>query len=200
MHSITKYLVGAAAIGGLSAPLAAQNPYPYPQQGYQQQGYPQQGYPQQAYPGYGSNQGYPQQSYPGYGYNQGTTGNPVTDIIDSLLGNRYNVSDRQAVRQCARAAQVQAQGQYGGYNRGYRQQIAAPSMRVTSITEVQRRGNGLRVSGTMSSGYAGQYGAQAGYQNRAYAGGGDLSFRCSVDYNGQVSNIRIGRGGEYRRY
>jgi hypothetical protein len=210
MHNITKYLAAAAAIGGFSAPLAAQNPYPYPQQGYPQgytQGYPQgytQGYPQgytQGYP-----QGYTQQAYPGYGYNQGTTGNPVTDIIDSLLGNRYNISDRQAVRQCARAAQVQAQAQtqaqtqYGGYNRGYRQQFAAPSMRVTSITEVQRRGNGLRVSGMMSSGYASPYGNQTGYQNRAYAGGGDVSFRCNVDYNGQVTNIRIGRGGEYRRY
>ncbi|HEV2594066.1 MAG TPA: proline-rich domain-containing protein [Sphingomicrobium sp.] len=186
MHSITKCLAAAAAIGGLSAPIAAQSPYAYPQQGYPQQGYPQQGYPQQGYP----QQGYPQ-SYPGYRYNQGTTGNPVTDIIDSLLGNRYNVSDRQAVHQCARAAQaqVQAQSQYSGY-RDYRQQIAAPSMRVTSITEVQRRGNGLRVSGMMSS----------GYQNSSYARGGDVSFRCNVDYNGQVSNIRIGRTGEYRRY
>ena len=202
MQRITKYLAAAAAIGGLAAPVAAQNPYPYPQQSYpqqgyyQQQGYPQQGYPQQGYP----QQGYPQQAYPGYGYNQGTTGNPVTDIIDSLLGNRYTVSDRQAVRQCARAAQVQAQSQYGGYYRGYRQQIAAPSMRVTSITEVQRRGNGLRVSGMMSSGYAREYGAQSGYQNRAYPVAGDVSFRCNVDYNGQVSSIRIGRGGEYRRY
>ena len=41
----------------------------------------------------------------------------------------------------------------------------AAAMRVTSITEVQRRNNGLRVSGTMTSGYGGQYGNQYGYQN-----------------------------------
>ena len=73
MTSFTRFLAAAAAIGGVSAPLAAQNPYPYPQQGYPQQVYP---YPNQQY-------GYGQQGY----------GNPVTDIIDSLLGNRYNISD-----------------------------------------------------------------------------------------------------------
>ena len=75
MTSFTRFLAAAAAIGGVSAPLAAQNPYPYPQQGYPQQVYP---YPNQQY-------GYGQQGY----------GNPVTDIIDSLLGNRYNISDRR---------------------------------------------------------------------------------------------------------
>jgi hypothetical protein len=203
MNGFTRTLAAAAAIGGLSAPLAAQNPYPYPQQTYPQQSYP--GYAQPGYgqPGYGQ-QGYGQQGYgqQGYGY-QGTTGNPVTDVIDSLLGNHYNVTDRQAVRQCARAAQVQAQSQYGGYNRGYGQQIAAPAMHVTAITDVQRRSYGLRVSGMLGSGYAGQYGSQYGnqyaYQNRGY-GVGDISFRCNVDYRGQVTNVRIGRGGEYRRY
>ena len=70
-------------------------------------------------------------------------------------------------------------------------------MRVTSITDVQRRNNGLRVSGLMSSGYAGQY----GYQNRGHAQGyaaGDVSFRCNVDYRGQVTNVRIGRNDAYR--
>jgi hypothetical protein len=187
-------LAGAAAIGALATPAAAQY---YQQQGYQQQ-YPQY---QQQYPQYQQQyQQYPQQGYPGYGYNQSTTGNPVTDIIDSLLGNRYSVTDRQAVRQCANAARVQAQSQYGGgYGRGYGQQIAAPSMRVSSITGVERRSNGLRVTGTMSTGYGGQYGNQYGYQNRGYAGTGDVSFRCNVDYRGQVTNIRIG-GGQNRRY
>ena len=40
MNRFTNYLAAAAAIGGMSAPLAAQQPYPY--------GYPQQPYPQQA--------------------------------------------------------------------------------------------------------------------------------------------------------
>jgi hypothetical protein len=69
-------------------------------------------------------------------------------------------------------------------------------MRVTSITDVQRRNNGLRVSGLMSSGYGGNHAYQNnGYQNRGY---GDVSFRCNVAYNGAVTNIRI-RQSEYRR-
>jgi len=180
-------LAGAAAIGMTAAPAAAQY---YPQQ----PSYPQQY--QQTYP-----QQYPQS---GYGYNQGYqgTGNAITDVIDQLLGNRYNVTDRQAVRQCASAARAQAQSQYGGgyngyngqrfgqnYGQGYNQAYGA--LRVTSITGVQRRGNGLRVTGTLGSG-GGYSGQQYGYQNR-YAGG-SLSFRCNVDYNGAVTGVRIGNG------
>src|SRR5690349_19392267 len=161
----THYLAAAAAIGALAAPAVAQSSYPY--QSYPVQapqpypGQPGYGYSQQAFPGY---------TQPGiaYGYGQqGYAQNPVGQIIDSLLGNRYNVTDRQAVSQCASAAMTQARAQYGngynrgygnnGYNRGYN-----GAMRVTSITDVQRRNNGLRVSGMMNSGYGGQY----GYQNR----------------------------------
>jgi hypothetical protein len=172
----THYLAAAAAIGALAVPAAAQTYPGYPQ--YQQQYQQQYQYPQQAYPGY--NQGYAQ--------------NPVTQIIDSLLGNRYNVTDRTAVSQCASAAMAQATAQYGGgynsaygnaYNRGY------SNLRVTSISDVQRRNNGLRVSGLMSSGYGGQYGSQYGYQNRGHGYGQQLSFRCNVAYNGAVTNIRI---------
>ena len=182
MTSFKTCLAAAAALGAISAPLAAQNPYPY---GYQQQ-YPQQQYQyQQQYP-----QGYPGTGYgynQGYGYNRGT-GNPVTDVIDSLLGNRYSVTDRQAVRQCANAARAQAGQQYGGYG---------GRLRVSSITSVQRRNNGLRVTGTLSTGggYGGQYGGQYGYQNRGYGqgyAGGAVSFRCNVAYNGAVTGLRIG--------
>jgi hypothetical protein len=179
MTSFTRFAAAAAAAGFVAAPAAAQySPYAQP--------YPQT-YPQQAYPGY---------AQPNYGYNQGYAQNPVGAIIDQLLGNRYNVTDRQAVSQCASAAMAQAAAQYGGngynngyghngygnngYNRGY------SNLRVTAISDVQRRNNGLRVRGLMSSGYGGQY----GYQNRGY-GGGELSFRCNVDYRGAVTNIRI---------
>ena len=193
MHGFSRYLAAAAAIGGLSAPLAAQNPYPY---GYQQVPQP---YPGQ--PGYGYQQAYPGYAQP-YGYTEGySSQNPVGQIIDQLLGNRYSVTDRQAVSRCASAATTQAEAQYGGrysqgygypgYNRGYNN-----GLRVTAITDVQRRNNGLRVSGLMSSGYGGQYGSPYGYQDRNY---GDLSFRCNVDYNGAVTNIRIGRNMDYRR-
>ena len=183
---VTLLAAAAAAIG--AAPAAAQyNPYPN-QPGYNYPAYPGQAYPQ-PYPGYGQ---------PGYGqpaYGQGYAQNPVGAIIDQLLGNRYNVTDRQAVSRCASAVMAQASAQYGngynpGYNRGY------SNMRVTAITDVQRRNNGLRVSGLLGSGYGGQY----GYQNRGY-GGGDLSFRCNVDYRGAVTGIRIRRNNDgYRRY
>lgn len=186
----TPYVAAAAAIGALAVPAAAQTAYPY---GYQQQ-YQQpvpQPYPGQ--PGYGYQQGYP--GYSQQAYSQ----NPVQQVIESLLGNRYNAPDRQAVSQCASAAMNQAVAQYGngygqrygnnGYNRGYNN-----AMRVTSITEVQRRNNGLRVSGTMSSGerFSGPY------ANRAYAAG-DVTFRCNVDYRGAVTNVRIGRNMAYGR-
>src|SRR3954469_6490276 len=196
MNNITRLLAASAAIPTLAAQAAAQY---YP---------PQQTYPQ-AYPQY--QQAYPQQGYPGtpygYGYNQGTTGNPVTDIIDSLLGNRYSVTDRQAIRQCANAARAQAQAQYGGgyggYGNRYGQQYGQgynrmASLRVTAITDVQRRSSGLRVSGMLGSGggygngaYGNQYGYQGqGYQGQAYAAN-SLSFRCNVDYNGAVTGIRV---------
>jgi len=195
MTSFIKYLAAAAAIGAVAAPAAAQYQQPYPQQ--YQQTYPQQ---------YG-------QPYQGYGqaYGQNYAQNPVGAIIDSLLGNRYNVTDRQAVSQCASAAMVQAQAQFGGgyggnsgygyNNRGY---AGASNLRVTSITDVQRRQNGLRVKGLMTSGFGPEYGRQNGYQNgyqnRGY-GAEQLSFRCNVDYRGAVTNIRIGRGNNgYRRY
>jgi len=102
---------------------------------------------------------------------------------------------------------VRAQSQYRGYNgnqgygyqqgNGYSQGYAAPAMRVTAITSVERRNNGLRVRGQMSSGYGGQYGGQYGYQDQRYAQG-DLSFRCNVDYRGYVSDVRINRNDGYR--
>ena len=196
MQSFSKCLAAAAAIGGLSAPLAAQNAYPY---GYQQQvpePYPgQHGYSYQQ-----NNRSYAQP----YGSNQGYTAqNPIGQIIDQLLGNRYSLTDRQAVSSCASAAMTQAEAQYGGrysqgygnpgYNRGYNN-----GLRVTAITDVQRRNNSLRVSGLMSSGYDGGNGGLYADPHRNYARG-DVSFRCNVDYQGAVTNIRIGRNRAYGR-
>src|SRR4051794_38109686 len=183
MTNFPRFLAGAAAIGSLAAPAAAQ--YQYPQQQYQQQ----YQYPQQY------QQTYPQQ---GYGYNQGYNQNPIGQIIDQLLGNRYSVTDRQAVSQCASAAVRQSAAQYGGsgYNQGYNgyaqnQGYGYNRYRVTAITDVQRRSNGLRVSGTLSSrgGYGGN-GYNQGYANRGN-GAGSLSFRCNVDYRGAVTNVRV---------
>ena len=52
---------------------------------------------------------------PGYEQPYGGQGT-IGTIIDSLLGNRYSVTDRQAVRQCAQAAVNQAYNQYRPYN------------------------------------------------------------------------------------
>ena len=181
MTARTHYLAAVAAIGALSAPAHAQYAQQY-QQPYQQ--------------GYGYQ--------PGYGYNQGYAQNPVGQIIDQLLGNRYNVTDRQAVSRCANAAMTQAAAQYGygngyrnGYGNGYgnSHDRGYSNLRVTAITDVQRRTGGLRVKGLMSS--SGGYGGQYGYQNRAYSGG-QLTFRCNVDYRGSVTGVRISRN-EYGR-
>ena len=201
----------------MAAPAGAQQPYSYP---YAQPTYPQPTYPQQAYPpGYG----YPQQ---GYAQPYGT--NPVEQVINQLLGNSYNVNDRTAVSRCASAAIAQAQAQYGsrygGYGaygqQGYGQQgygqydqrygyanNASSRMRVTAITNVERRRNSsLRVTGLISSsGHAQPYGNAYGYPGQRYddpryAQAGDLSFRCTVDYRGAVSGVRITRtSAAYRR-
>ena len=223
MKSLYVLAAGAATIA-IAAPAAAQYQYPYPQQGYAQpvpQPYPGQ-------PGYGYQQpGYPQQGYPqtGYGY-PGQPGyggqNALGQIVNQLLGNRYTVNDRTAVTQCASAAMMQASAQYRprgygqGYPPGYGQQgygqqgygnpgysqgyNPASMMRVTAITDVRRQNRGLRVSGLMSSGMYGgypPYGQAYGYHNQAQ---GDLTFRCNVAYNGRVTNVRIGRNDQYRRY
>jgi hypothetical protein len=190
MTSFVKLLGTAAIAAALAAPAAAQyNPYPT-QQGYDYPAYPGQPYPQQYPPQY-------PQNYPGYGQPYGYGQNPVGDIIDQLLGNRYNVTDRQAVRRCANAATAQAAAQYGGYggnNQGYNRGYGA---RVTEITGVERRSSGLRVTGLMSSGGYGAYGNQGyGYANRPY-GGAQLSFRCNVDYRGAVTGLRVRPAGGY---
>ena len=199
MTMFKSVLTAAAVIGGLAAPAAAQY---YPAQ-------PQVPQPAPGQPGYGyyPQQGYVQQGYgqPGYGYNQQ---GDIGSIIGQLLGNRYNVTDRTAIQQCASAAMAQASSQYRqqpygnayGYNnnrsydRGYNGQ-----MRVTAITNVERRRSGLRVSGLIDSRNGYRPNGQAyGYQNQGYAATGDLSFRCNVDYRGAVTNVRINRANTYR--
>jgi opacity protein-like surface antigen len=175
MTRIAKIMAAAVLAGGLAAPAAAQvyvQPYP-------------QTYP----PGYGGQYGYP--GYGGnYGYgNQGVIGN----IIDGLIGNRYQVNDRQAVRQCAYAAVQRAESQYRPYFGGqpYAYQGYNGYVRVTAITDVQRRNNGrVRVRGLLDT-------ARGGYGR---GGGADLSFRCDVDYSGRVYNIDLNRNDRYRRY
>ena len=163
------------------------------------------------------------QSYPynGYGNNNGGTLGAAINTI--LGGGRYGQygqgNDRVAVDQCARAAEARTshagygynQGNYGhdnrnngygnnGYgNNGYNNAGAA---RVVGITSVERRSNGLKVSGVMASriDHRGAYGqrgyGQQGYDDRR----ADLRFSCRVDYRGYVSNVDIKRmNPAYRR-
>ena len=200
MNRFTKILTAAAVIGGVSAPAAAQYQYPAP--------VPQ---PAPGQPGYGY---YPQQQQgygQGYGYGQQDS---IGAIIGQMLGNRYSVTDRTKVQQCASAAVAQASAQYrprsgygqppygnayGHQDNRYHQAYPASMMRVTAITNVERRNNGLRVSGLLDSqsGYPPR-GQAYGYQNNGHAATGDLTFRCNVDYRGAVSNVRIRRATQYR--
>ena len=127
------------------------------------------------------------------GYNQG--GGVVGAVINSVLGGgRYGAygqgQDRVSVDRCARTAEAQVARDYrarGGYlpqgyanqgygNQGYGQQgyNQASMARVIGITAVERRRNGVKVSGVIDSGmnrYRGAYGqgyGTQGYPNQAY--------------------------------
>jgi hypothetical protein len=70
---------------------------------------------------------------------------------------------------------------------------------VTAITGVERRSSGLRVTGLLGSG--GRYGGYGNQGYNGYTGGtGDLSFRCNVDYAGNVTGVRVRPNEGYRRY
>ena len=155
---------------------------------------------------------------------------PIRQIVDRQLGSRYGASDREAVARCVTAALAQGAILYGvngyagtdgyaAYVGAYRPGAAgvpgfpgvAATMRVSQITDVQRRSDGMRVKGLIDSGvdYLGGYGGKA-YQG---AGGGgqpyatrhpsnnDLSFRCNLDTAGLVTSMRVERHTTtYRRY
>ena len=175
MTMLKRLLTVAAVIGGFTVPGTAQTPYPN----------------QPPQPIYG---------LPAYGYSE----TELVASIGQLLGNRFNVTDRTAVQQCASAAMQQAAVQYQPqpsgdahpYGQGYN---TAALMRITAITDVQRRQNGLHVSGLID-GRFGQapYGHAYGYQNNGYLSAGDLSFRCDIDYRGIVSNLRAHSANAYR--
>jgi hypothetical protein len=215
-------LTAAAAVGAMAVPAVAQQAYAYPYAQPVPQPYPGQ-------PGYGYAQ--PGYAQPGYAQPYGGT-NVVEQIVNQLLGNNtaYTVTDRGAVSRCATAAVAQAERQYSprygygnryGYNQPanphYGYNTAYPQMRVTAISNVERRrNNGLRVTGLINSGaYATAYGNAYGYQGQRssdsryadpryadprYAQAADLSFRCNVDSRGAVSGVRVNRyTAAYRR-
>ena len=155
---------------------------------------------------------------------------PIRQIVDQQLGARYAASEREAVARCATAALAEGAILYGvngyagtagyaGYAGAYRPGGAgmpgfpgvAATMRVSAITAVQRRSDGMRVKGLIDSGvvYRGGYGGQA-YQGSGVGGqpyaalhpsNNDLAFRCNLDPAGLVTSMHVERHTTtYRRY
>jgi hypothetical protein len=154
----------------------------------------------------------------------------VRQIVDAHLGARYAATEREAVARCVTAALAEGAILYGvnGYagTEGYAAYVGAyrpgevgmpgfpgiaTTMRVSAITDVQRRSDGMRVKGLIDSGvhYQGSYGGQA-YQG-AGAGGqpyatrhpsnDDLAFRCNLDTAGLVTSMHVERHTTtYRRF
>ena len=107
----------------------------------------------------------------------------IGDIVDGLIGNRYKVNDREAVRRCSWAAVDKAERDYGRYSSG--RPKAYPGyrgfVRVVAITDVDRRASGVRVRGLLDT-------ARRGYRG---GGRGDVSFRCNTDRRGRVDTVRL---------
>jgi hypothetical protein len=155
---------------------------------------------------------------------------PIREVVDQQLGARYGASDKEAVARCVTAALAEGAILYGvngyagtegyaGYVGAYRPGAAgvpgfpgiATKMRVSAITSVQRRSDGMRVKGLIDSGvnYRGGYGGEA-YQGAGSGGepdairhpsNNDLAFRCNLDPAGLVSSLHVERHTTtYRRY
>ncbi len=107
----------------------------------------------------------------------------IGDIVDGLIGNRYKVSDREAVRRCSWAAVDKAERDYRRYASG--RPFAYPGyrgyVRVIAITDVDRRSSGVRVRGLLDT-------ARRGYRG---GGRGDVSFRCNTNRRGRVETVRL---------
>ena len=155
---------------------------------------------------------------------------PIRQIIDQQLGARYAAGEREAVARCVTAALAEGAILYGvngyagtagyaGYVGAYRPGAegvpgfpgVASTMRVSAITAVQHRSDGMRVKGLIDSGvvYRGGYGGQA-YQGPGLGGqpyatlhpsNNDLAFRCNLDPAGLVTSMHVERHTTtYRRY
>jgi hypothetical protein len=110
----------------------------------------------------------------------------IENIVDGLIGNRYNVSQRQAVRTCAWSAVRRAERDYRRYFTGPPRAYPGyrGNVRVTAITDVQRRALVTRVRGLLDTS---RYGYRGGRN------GADVSFRCDVSRRGSVTDLRLER-------
>ena len=194
MKAVSKIAIGAvgvAALIGAAAPAAAQY-YPGNPYGYNQPGNVIGQVLGQVLNPYGG------QQYGGqYGYQQNAV-QQCTAAVQHRLSRQYS-------------AGYGGYGQYGGgqYGSPYGYNTAPNSARVLAVTRVEQRSRStLRVRGVATSGmgygyggypYGGHSGGPGGYGNPyggygSYGGAqGDLSFRCDVDYRGQVRDVDIDR-------
>ena len=117
-------------------------------------------------------------------------------------GNAYGYNNNVtnvAAQRCAAA--VQQRLSYRGSSGGILGQLfgvrSYNNARVLSVTQVNPNRNTIRVRGVASSGrmaYNNPYGAgYYGMLGSNYASAADLSFRCSVDYRGNVRDVDINR-------
>ena len=101
----------------------------------------------------------------------------INNIIDGLIGNRYRVSDREAIRRCGGAAVDKAEREYRRFSTGLPKAYPGYGgfVRVVAITDVQRRNLGVRVRGILD------------IARHGYRGGrrGDVNFRCGTDRRGR---------------
>ena len=139
-----------------------------------------------------------QYAYPNAYANQ--YGNPYGNQYGYANNNGYNNSlTSMAAQRCSAAVQNRL---YRGSGSGLGGIVGAllgantsSGGRVLSITQATPRGSYVRVRGLATSGRSagyGQYGAGA-YGAVGYAYQPDLSFRCDVDFRGQVRNVDINR-------
>ena len=134
-------------------------------------------------------------------------GDPASEaVITRLLGDGFTESERAAVQRCGSAAMQQAAVQYWPWpdSNFYRSDLQrlpggqginpAAQMRVSAISEVRRRKDGVYVSGLIDAraGYP-LYGPV--YENliNVYGAADGIGFSCNVDFGGIVSNLRTVR-------
>lgn len=118
-------------------------------------------------------------------------------------GNAYGYqanAAQMAVQRCSAA--VQSRLNQRGYSRGGLNGILgqvlgaqSPGGRVLQVTQVNPRRNNVRVRGLATSGVSNGYGPYGvgAYGAAGYGYAPDLSFSCSVDYRGYITDVDINR-------
>ena len=115
-------------------------------------------------------------------------------------GNAYgynNNAANMAAQRCTAAVQsrLHTRTNAGGLLGAILGVNTATSGRVLNVTQVTPRRNSVVVRGLASSGMNNGYGAYGygAYGAAGYAYQPDLTFRCSVDYNGYIRDVDVNR-------